>query len=112
MKGLIERAEVVGKITSADMQMAYRQMTGTEVYQEILGILNEAQDADVAPVVHGAWIDFYGDHKTAECSECQQLFEVTFDGPSKPEFFAAFQDFYRYCPNCGARMDGDSDAAD
>lgn len=63
-------------------------------------------DADVAPVVHGAWIDFYGEHKTAECSECQKLFEVTFDGPSEPEFFAAFQDSYRYCPNCGARMDG------
>lgn len=29
MKGLIRRAEVVGKITSADKQMAYRQMTGT-----------------------------------------------------------------------------------
>ena len=70
----------------------------------------DAPAADVAPVVHGAWIDFYGDHKTAECSECQQLFEVTFDGPSKPEFFAAFQDYYRYCPDCGARMDGDSNA--
>ena len=76
-----------------------------------LRMLEEAA-ADVAPVVHGAWIDFYGDHKTAECSKCQQLFEVTFDGPGKPEFFAAFQDFYRYCPSCGARMDGDCDALD
>ena len=55
MKGLIRRAEVVGKITSADMQMAYRQMTGTEVYQEILGILNEAQDVDAEPVTYGEW---------------------------------------------------------
>ena len=62
--------------------------------------------ADVAPVVHGRWVDFYGDHKTAECSECQQLFAVTFGFPAKPEYFAAFQDFYRYCPHCGARMDG------
>lgn len=69
----------------------------------------EEDAADVAPVVHGAWIDFYGDHKTAECSKCQQLFEVTFDGPGKPELFAAFQDFYRYCPSCGARMDGGAD---
>ena len=76
----------------------------------VRNIVRRTPAADVAPVVHGAWIDFYGDHKTAECSKCQQLFEVTFDGPGKPEFFAAFQDFYRYCPSCGARMDGDGDA--
>ena len=76
----------------------------------VRNIVRRTPAADVAPVVHGVWIDFYGDHKTAECSKCQQLFEVTFDGPGKPEFFAAFQDFYRYCPSCGARMDGDGDA--
>lgn len=79
--------------------------------ESVLEYVQNLPAADVAPVVHGAWIDFYGDHKTAECSKCQQLFEVTFDGPGKPEFFAAFQDFYRYCPNCGARMDGGKNEA-
>lgn len=68
-----------------------------------------APAADVAPMVHGRWVDFYGDHKTAECSECQQLFAVTFGFPAKPEYFAAFQDFYRYCPSCGAKMGGAED---
>lgn len=48
--------------------------------------------ADVTPVVHGRWLcgDYYdiGD----VCSECDWDSQMTH--PS-----------YRYCPNCGARMD-------
>lgn len=48
--------------------------------------------ADVAPVRHGRWLcgDYYdiGD----VCSECDWDSQMTH--PS-----------YRYCPNCGARMD-------
>lgn len=48
--------------------------------------------ADVAPVVHGRWLcgDYYdiGD----VCSECDWDSQMTH--PS-----------YRYCPNCGAKMD-------
>lgn len=54
-------------------------------------ILN-APAADVAPVVHGRWLhgDYYdiGD----VCSECDWDSQMTH--PS-----------YRYCPNCGTRMD-------
>lgn len=86
MKGFIRRAEVVGKITSADMQMAYRQMTGTEVYQEILDILNEAQDADVDPVTYGEWV--YG-VDGCHCSECGYESEVITE----------------CCPHCRAIME-------
>lgn len=52
----------------------------------------DAPAADVAPVVHGRWLcgDYYdiGD----VCSECDWDSQMTH--PS-----------YRYCPNCGARMD-------
>lgn len=48
--------------------------------------------ADVAPIVHGQWLcgDYYdiGD----VCSECDWDSQMTH--PS-----------YRYCPNCGAKMD-------
>lgn len=57
--------------------------------------------ADVAPVVHGRWIDrgdyvttAYGSLPVNRCSECHM--DVT------------LEDFDSYCPNCGARMDGDS----
>ena len=48
--------------------------------------------AAVAPVVHGRWL--YGDYYDIGdvCSECDWDSQMTH--PS-----------YRYCPNCGARMD-------
>lgn len=48
--------------------------------------------ADVAPIVHGRWL--YGDYYDIGdvCSECDWDSQMTH--PS-----------YRYCPNCGARMD-------
>lgn len=61
--------------------------------------------ADVAPVVHGRWIDIYGCFETAECSRCHSQFEVTFDEEANGALWDGFNQFYRFCPNCGAKMD-------
>ena len=63
--------------------------------------------ADVAPVVHGEWIKVYGDFSTAECVVCKSQFEVTFGEESNGALWDGFCQFYRYCPYCGARMDGE-----
>ena len=50
--------------------------------------------ADVAPVVHGRWIDareYCGDYM---CSNCEALY-----GTNK----------FNYCPNCGTKMDGETE---
>lgn len=60
--------------------------------------------SDVAPVRRGKWLDFYNDYRTAECSVCAELYEVTFDGESNSALFDCFKRFYKYCPNCGADM--------
>ena len=51
--------------------------------------------ADVQPVRHGKWIDKSGGIEGAwnYCSECGEQAIDLFD----------------YCPNCGARMDGEQD---
>ena len=59
--------------------------------------------ADVAPVVHGRWIRI-GDDAWAECSECGDCYSSC-DNGGTPEFML-FCDLYKYCPSCGARMDG------
>ena len=72
----------------------------------------ERTAADVAPVVHGYWIDvlsyelYVPDKKTTitlteeKCSNCNVI--VTFKGEKMylPDYV---------CPNCGARMDGEGE---
>lgn len=63
-------------------------------------LIEEAPTADVAPVVHGRWVLIeigYG-AKIYECSECKD------DDYWKHHFAGGFE---HYCPNCGARMDGE-----
>ena len=58
----------------------------------------DAPTVDAVPVVHGRWIDEgqYGDnfpHHAWRCSECgEHVIEID-------------TSWYKYCPNCGARMD-------
>lgn len=61
--------------------------------------------ADVAPVVHGRWLNFYNDFTVAECDQCASQFEVTFDCEANGALWNGFKQFYKYCPNCGAKMD-------
>lgn len=57
------------------------------------------QPADVAPVVHGRWNVIEGRRlDNAICSNCGRRFQ-------------AYYEAYSFCPNCGARMDGDGDNA-
>lgn len=65
--------------------------------------------ADVAPVVHGRWItweeagnDIPSPHRH-ECSVCHDAAQVLING---------IELLSDYCPNCGARMDGEADGSD
>lgn len=57
--------------------------------------------ADAAPVVHGQWIPI-SDGEWAECSECSESYEAGDGGMTS---FGLFRRFYKYCPNCGTRME-------
>ena len=68
----------------------------TSGFDEAVTRVENFPAADVAPVQHGKWL--YGDYYDIGdvCSECDWDSKMTH--PS-----------YRYCPNCGARMDGGED---
>jgi hypothetical protein len=62
-------------------------------------IIEDMPTADVQPVRHGRWIEHPDDifplESTIECSECGEQENVNIHNDN-------------FCPNCGARMDGDT----
>lgn len=61
-------------------------------------LLHDMPAADVAPVVHGRWIE---DHDYLKCAECGVMVKWDFT------FFDIGN--WNFCPNCGAKMDGSED---
>lgn len=54
--------------------------------------------ADVAEVVHEKWLlDRWTSWPHRECSRCKIMIPRTKEVPDQ---------YWQYCPNCGARMDG------
>lgn len=69
---------------------------------EVLNRLGNAPAADVRKVRHGMWIKMTGMmppefHGHYECSECEWRGKHDIERE------------YHYCPNCGAKMDGEVD---
>lgn len=72
----------------------------SHAYAEFLDNVERAPAADVAPVIFARW-KYYHKQNIAVCTHC------SFERDLDVDFGRAVA-----CPNCGARMDGDSDAAD
>ena len=64
----------------------------------------------IDPATHGTWLNFTGDFSTVECDKCGEVYEVSPDAEPCEEFFNAFKQFYKFCPSCGCKMEGDGDA--
>ena len=63
-----------------------------------LRAIRELPAADVAPVVHEKWLlDRWLNWPHRECSRCKIMIPITKEVPDQ---------YWQYCPNCGARMDG------
>ena len=58
----------------------------------LIGFLEWSPVADVKPVVHAHMIEYVP--RLYECSACG---------------WNMVEDFYRYCPNCGAKMDEEAE---
>lgn len=93
-------------VDAYDIWDAYTQGFG-EAFEMAEDVLDEIPTADVVEVKHGKWIDKEGDDEGA-CSQCR--FNILDIVDSCWGMFSDKFDPYedaKYCPNCGARMDGE-----
>lgn len=97
MAEYIDRGTTIAKLTALDVIKPNATMVGAK------RLLAEIPTADVAPVVHGRWEPCFepcfGENcrcrwNFGKCSNCGQ------------EYYAQAINHYKYCPNCGAKMDG------
>lgn len=62
---------------------------------DTLFLIDNTEDADVSPVVHGRWGMHSDRPDTLICSICDHAFDVWKHDVER----------MHYCPNCGAKMD-------
>lgn len=109
MSEYLDKSEAVGEgylqdwyisSVSEDDEPVWTEAHIEELANDFIVIPKDTPAADVAPVVHGRWIRFKEpDSETGyihmRCSVCTAYW-------SDP----SHADHFRYCPSCGAKMDG------
>lgn len=104
MADYIERKDAIKAV--ADMLAFEAEMdycdtfTSDDFIDDAKGYFKDIPSADVAPVRyanHGRWKNYKDEHT---CSVCDYSF--------CDEWYSD-DDVYNYCPNCGARMDGEDE---
>lgn len=94
---MAEHVEREKLLTDICDDMCGLKYTGVCENCRVVALIADAPAADVAPVVHGRWVDAGRGIKA--CSNCNHGIK---------EHMACAN---HYCPNCGAKMDGgDNDA--
>lgn len=71
-----------------------------KLLQDVINYLENQPTVDAVEVVHGRWLQGY----PVSCSVCGGAAATDYEDVNRYEAWLT-----PYCPNCGARMDGDGD---
>ena len=91
-RDLISRKAAVSRIS--DLIVLELRCERIPTWNEVYKALNEVPTVDAVPVKHGRWKD------RIACSNCGWMM---IDDILESRWLVAFP----YCPNCGAKMDGE-----
>lgn len=93
-EAVLKAFRITAKNSNKDYQRGLQDAIGCLVPEVIANI----PSADVQPVMHGQWVDT-GNYGFKRCSECKSQWDMSITNNI----------FAKYCPRCGARMDGDTE---
>ena len=94
-KRLIDANEIYDAV-----ERRYRVSSGIEhrCERDLLDLICSVDTVDAVEVVHGRWESIPGNNTYERCSVCKDCYiHADWIGGDK----------WYYCPNCGAKMDGD-----
>ena len=105
MPRLIDANDVIDEINEAISNIAFTSPYQSDIntmlsgMERVLDIVEASPTVDAVEVVHGRWEKFHhGSYDFAlrlRCSHCRHV---------------VYEWGFNYCPNCGAKMDGDGNA--
>jgi len=77
----------------------------TRMLYEIQDTIESLEPADVVPVVHAHW--YILEYESLTCSRCNGFYYTGCDSTAEAEKRLKEGIYPKYCPHCGAKMDGD-----
>ena len=92
MPSYIEAGELLMELNDTDIFDTYND------YSMVFDTIDNFPTADVAPVRHGEWVE---EDTAITCPICTRSYDTDFE--IKRSVVLRF----KYCPECGAKMDGD-----
>ena len=107
MSEYIEREALLRKFNHDDMENDGHDFVHLNVARKAI---EEAPAADVAPVAHGEWRE---DTDPADgdlrCTHCGIAWPKCVQKQIEEQGIWTLQTLFKYCPNCGAKMDKEAE---
>ena len=110
------KKKLLNWVKDCDQDDAEQVRDGT-VIEDCAYSIDDEPSADVAPVIHAHWNcienvhSYEGTFDAYECSHCHKSFLDDLCENNGSDYVDAKKDF-KYCPFCGAKIDGDEHDTD